>query len=136
MSETAQNDYPRRILEQLLWLRAAKAFDPKETAPGRGVWRWQFRAAGWPVVIDLDTSVHEIRVYHDRDEVAMAPVTTKLMAILLGGDLPPDTGEKVPSPDASIQELRKIVEHWKAGNARIFIRPPMKVGHADHGNRA
>lgn len=136
MPATAQIDLSRRILEQLLWLRAAGAFDPKETAPGRGVWRWQFRSGGWPVVFDLDTTVNEMRVYHDRDEVAMSPVTTKLMGILLGGAMPPDTGEKVPPAEETLRGLRELIAGWKSGNARIFIRPPVKVGHPDHGNGA
>lgn len=133
---TAENDYPRRILEQLMLLRAAGAFAPAETAPGRNVWRWRFRAGGWPVDVDLDAVVLEIRVYHARDEVAMAPVPANVMRILLGKEEPPQPGEPIPAPEAILAELRRIVAHWKAHNARIFIQPPRKVGHPDAWNRA
>ena len=133
---TAENDYPRRILDQLMLLRAANAFTPTETAPGCAVWRWRFRAGGWPLDIDLDAVVLAVRVYHGRDEVAMAPVPEKVMHILLGREPPPHPGETIPSPEAILAELRRIVAHWKANNARIFIQPPMKVGHPDAWNKA
>jgi hypothetical protein len=136
MPPTAANDYERRILEQLLLLRAAGGFEPAETAPGRGVWQWTFRAGGWPVDVILDTHVLEVRVYHGRDEVAMGRVPEPAMNLLLGR-VPVDTGgEKVPAPAEIVAELRRIISAWKEGNARIFIRPPAVVGHPDNWNRA
>lgn len=136
MPETAQIDITRSILEQLLLLRLAGAFSPTETTPGCGVWNWRFRSGGWPVDVVLDRTVMELRVYHGRDEVAMGRVTDRAMDLVLGREVLPRTAEPVPSAEETLAELRKIVARWKAGNARIFISPPHKVGHPDNWNRA
>jgi hypothetical protein len=135
MPDTPQNEYELRILEQILGLRAAGAFQPAESAPGRGVWNWRFRAGGWPVDVVLDETVLEMRVYHGRDEVAMGRVPAPAMAVLLGR-APAPNGSAAPSGDACLAELRKVVADWKSGNARIHIVPPVKVGHPDHWNGA
>jgi hypothetical protein len=127
--------YAARIVDQLLRLRAANALPLVESAPGRGVWRYGFRAAGQPVSIDLDTTVLCVRVYHHRDEVAMGVVTPSVMETLLGkrpvaDDVPKSTEA------ACVAELRKIVAEWRDGNARIYMRPPATVGHPDNWNRA
>lgn len=136
MTETPQNAHARRILEQLLRLREAQALDLRETAPGRGVWKWRFRAGGWPVDVVLDSNVLEMRVYHDRDEVAMSRVPSPVMDRLVARELPPASGDRRPSADEAVAALREVVADWKRGNARIFIRPPAVVGHPDRGNGA
>jgi hypothetical protein len=124
-----------RILEQLLRLRAAGALPLVESAPGRGVWRYGFRAAGQPVSIDLDTTVLCVRCYHDRDEVAMGTVTPSMMDTLLGKrPVPADVAKS--SEAECLAELRKIVAEWRDGNPRVYMRPPETVGHPDNWNRA
>jgi hypothetical protein len=136
MPEASQKDYGRHILEQLLLLRAAGAFEAKESAPGRGVWNWRFRAGGWPVDVVLDENVLEMRVYHARDEVAMCRIPEPALRVLLGRAPAPQAGGALPSADETLAALRAIVAGWKAGNARIFIQPPVTVGHPDTWNRA
>jgi len=135
MSTPPATDRCRDFVEQLLRLRAVGAFAPQEDAKTRGIHRWRFRAGGWPVDVDLDTTVLELRVYHGRDEVAMGRVPERAMAMLLGREPVPADGAR-PDADAVVAELRRLVADWKSKNARIFIRPPVKVGHPDHGNRA
>lgn len=128
------SDRHRHVVEQLLALRTAGALDFRETAPGRGIWKWSFRAGGWPVDVLLDESVLEVRVYHARDEVAMGRVEPAALAVLLGRAAPP-AGERA-SADEAMAGLRAIVAEWKKGNARIFISPPRTQGHPDNWNRA
>lgn len=128
------DDYGRRVLRGLLSLRAAGALDLKETAPGRGIWRTSFRAAGWPISIDVDASVLEVRVYHSRDEVTMGRVAGDTLDQLLGrAPVPAGTPKDAA---AAWAELRAVVADWKRDNPRIFIRQPETVGHPDHHNRA
>lgn len=134
MPDAPENDYARRFLEQTLLLRAAGGFEPREAAPGSGLWRWQFRSGGWPVDVVLDENVLEIRVYHGRDEVAMGRCPEPAMQVLLGRAPAPRDG--APSAAETTAALRGLVAEWKKGNARIFIQPPAKVGHPDHWNRA
>jgi len=123
------------ILDQLLRLRAINALPLVETAPGRGVWRYGFRCAGQPVTIDLDTTVLCIRVYHDRDEIAMSATTPEMMDTLFGKrPVPADVPKS--SEAECVAALRKIVAEWRDGNARIYMRPPAQVGHPDNWNRA
>src|SRR5262245_13152479 len=135
MSRVPTDPYAVRILEQLLSLRAAGALPLVESAPGRGIWRYGFRAAGQPVSIDLDTTVLCLRVYHARDEVAMGPVPEAVMDALLGRKPVPD-GVPKAAPADTLAELRKIVADWREGNPRIYMTPPETVGHPDNWNRA
>jgi hypothetical protein len=134
---TAENDYGNRILEQLLRLREAGALRLTEVAPGRNVHRYLFRAGGWPVSIDLDATVCELRAYHHRDEIVMGHrVGEQVLDILLGRKpYPASGGPRVPEAEC-LAELARIVAHWKAGNPRIFMQPPVKVGHPDNWNGA
>jgi hypothetical protein len=135
MSRQPKDPFAIRIIEQLLRLRAANALPLTEIAPGRGVWRYAFRVGGQPVTCDLDTIVLEIRVYHHRDEVAMSPLTSELMAMLLGR-IPMNTELPAGTEADIVRELRKVIVDWRDGNARIFMRPPVKVGHPDNWNHA
>ncbi len=123
------------IVEQLLPLRAAGALPLVESAPGRGVWRYAFRAAGQPVTIDLDATVLTLKCYHDRDEVAMSAVAPETMDVLLG-KRPVPAGVAKATEAECVARLRKIVADWRAGNARIYMRPPATVGHPDNWNHA
>lgn len=135
MPKLPHDEFARRILEQLLRLRAAGALPLAETAPGRGVWRWSFRAAGQPVDIDLDTTVLCLRCYHWRDEVAMGPIAPETMEVLLGRrPVPADTGKATEAE--CVAELRRIVADWRAGNPRIYMQPPATAGHPDNWNGA
>lgn len=135
MPKAPTDPYAVRILEQLLGLRAANALPLVESAPGRGIWRWGFRAAGQPVSIDLDTTVLCLRVYHARDEVAMSPVPPALMDVLVGKKpVPPDV--KRASEAECVAELRRTVADWRRDNPRVYMRPPETVGHPDNWNRA
>jgi hypothetical protein len=133
MTDIPAKDFVPRALDALLALRAAGAFDPRETAPGSGVWRWAFRAAGWPVTVDLDGGVLCLRMVHDRDEVAMGRVPGKVMDALLGAAPPPPCSA---TAEEAMSALRALVSDWKEGNARLGIVPPVKVGHPDNWNRA
>lgn len=133
MPDTEAKDYGPRTLEALVALRAAGAFHPEEVQPGLGVWRWTFRSAGWPVVVDLDANVLSLRMVHGRDEVAMARVPARTMDVLLGA-------RPAPAPaggaDDALAALRGVVSAWKRMNPRLFLSPPQKVGHPDNWNRA
>jgi hypothetical protein len=135
MSPVPTDPYAVRILEQLLRLRAAGALPLVESAPGRGIWRYGFRAAGQPVSIDLDTTVLCLRVYHARDEVAMGPVPEAVMDALLGRKPVPADVPKTPPAD-TLEELRRVVADWRDGNPRIYMQPPETVGHPDNWNGA
>jgi hypothetical protein len=135
MPRLPSDPYAVRMLEGLLRLRAAGGLGFAETAHGRGIWRWRFRAGGDVVVVDLDTTVLEMRCYHNRDEVAMGHVPQSVMDALLGRAPPPPAVPKA-DPAAVLAELREVVADWRRGNARIDIRPPVKVGHPDNWNGA
>ncbi len=130
------DDIPSRILWQLLCLRAVGAIEFAETARGSGVFRYGFRAGGWPVTIDLDTGVVEMRVYHARDEVAMVRVPEKALYQLLGRIPMPVGAQTTGTAESALAELRNAIAEWKRENPRIFILPPSKVGHPDNWNRA
>ncbi|MCG3134007.1 MAG: hypothetical protein HMLKMBBP_01276 [Planctomycetes bacterium] len=140
MTKTSENaaasrtDLGSRIVRGLLSLRAAGALELRETAPGRGIFRTGFRAAGWPVSMDVDASVLEIRVYHSRDEVAMSRVSGTVLDQILGRSPVPAGTPKDAA--AAWSELRAVVADWKRDNPRLFIRPPEKAGHPDNWNRA
>jgi hypothetical protein len=135
MSRVPTDPFALRMMEQLLRLRAAGALPLVESSPGRGIWRFGFRAAGQPVSIDLDTTVLCLRCYHARDEVAMSPVPEAVMDALLGKRPVPDDVPKTAPSDA-IAEMRKIVADWREGNPRIYMQPPATAGHPDNWNRA
>jgi hypothetical protein len=135
MPKAPHDVFARRILEQLVRLRAAGALPLVETAPGRGVWRWGFRAAGQPVSVDLDATVLCLRVYHARDEVAMSPVDVATMDVLLGKAPVPADVTKATEAEC-VAELRKVVADWREGNPRIYMQPPATVGHPDNWNDA
>jgi hypothetical protein len=135
MVHAPTDPYARRILEQLLRLRAANALPLVETAPGRGIWRYVFRAAGQPVEIDLDLTVLSLRCYHARDEVAMSPVPPATMEALLGRrPVPADVAKSTEAE--CVAELRKTVADWREGNPRIYMKPPDTAGHPDNWNHA
>jgi hypothetical protein len=127
--------FAARLLDQLLRLRAGGALPLVETAPGSGVWRWGFRAGGQPVTTDLDTTVCELRCYHDRDEVSMSPVRPGTMEMLLGKAPMPGDVPKTTEADG-VAEMRRIIKDWREDNPRLYMRPPVKVGHPDNWNRA
>jgi hypothetical protein len=131
MPKEPHDAFARRILEQLVRLRAANTLPLAETAPGRGVWRWGFRAAGQPVSVDLDTTVLCLRVYHARDEVAMGPVDVATMDVLMG-KRPAPAGVAKATEAECVAELRRIVADWRLGNPRIYMQPPATAGHPDN----
>lgn len=135
MTKIPTDPFALRIFEQLLRLRASNALPLVESAPGRGIWRFGFRAAGQPVSIDLDTTVLCIRVYHQRDEVAMSSVPPGLMDVLLGKKPVPAEISKATEAEC-IAELRKIVADWRLDNPRIYMRAPATAGHPDNWNGA
>jgi hypothetical protein len=135
MPRFPKDPFGRRMLGELLRLRAIGALPLVETAPGRQIWRYAFRVGGQRVSVDLDATVLEMRCYHHRDEVAMCAVPVELMDVLLGrrpvpSDVP--TGEE----GAIVAELRRIVGEWRDDNPRLYMQPPVKVGHPDNWNRA
>ena len=135
MPKAPHDVFARRIVEQLLRLRAGNALPLVETAPGRAIWRWGFRAAGQPVSVDLDMTVLCLRVYHARDEVAMSPVDVATMEVLTG-KRPVPAGVAKATEAECVAELRKIVADWRAGNPRIYMQPPATAGHPDNWNGA
>jgi hypothetical protein len=127
--------YAARILDALLRLRAGGALPLAESAPGRGVWRYGFRAAGQPVTIDLDITVLCLRCYHDRDEVAMSPVPPATMDVLLGRKpVPADVPKSAEAEGVAM--LRQVIADWREDNPRLYMRPPATAGHPDNWNRA
>ena len=130
-----RSPFAARIIEELLRLRAVGALLLRETAPGRGVWCYRFRAAGQPVDVDLDATVLSLRCYHARDEVAMCPVPPATMDALLGRREVPADVEKSTEAQC-VENLRKIVAEWREGNPRIYMRPPATAGHPDNWNGA
>ena len=77
----------------------------------QGVSRWTFRAGGWPIQIDLDETVLEMRVYMGRQVVATGRVAAAVMSALLGRT-PIDTGGAVQADDC-IAALREIIGDWR-----------------------
>lgn len=134
MTVPPEFDTVRRIVDQLLALKGAGALDAVATSPGSSVWRWRFRAGGWPIDVVIDQSVLEVRVYHGRDEVAMGRIPEHVANALIAASGPgtPDHA----AADAAIARLREVVAEWKSMNARIYIQPPVKVGHPDNWNDA
>jgi hypothetical protein len=133
MPETPAKEYTARTIEALLALRAHGAFRPAETAPGRGVHRWEFRAGGWPVSVDLDANVLSIRVYLGREEITMGRVPGAAMDALLGRAPPP---KPLCGEEQALEALREVVAEWRDMNPRLFMSPPSKVGHPDNWNGA
>lgn len=135
MPRSTQDRFGRALLAQLLRLRAGNALPLAETKPGRGIWRWGLRVGGQRVEIDLDATVREMRCYHDRDEIAMSPLSPETMDVLLGRRPVPAGIEKGDESEIA-GEIRKIVAEWRDGNARLYMRPPAKAGHPDNWNHA
>lgn len=126
--------FAERILEQLLRLRAAHALPLEPLTNPEGVHRWTFRAGGWPIQVDLDETVLEMRVYHDRQTVATGRVPANVMGALLGRSAI-DAGGAV-SPEDCMAALRAIVADWRRNNARVFMEPPRVARHPDGWNNA
>ena len=136
MRATPVTGFGDRIVRALLRLRAAGALEAPEVPGVRGVFRYPFLSGGWPVTIDIDRNVLEVRGYHDRDEIVMHRVTVPVMEMLLGERPLAESIERLDDPDEPVRELRQVVADWKSGNPRLFMRPPVKVGHPDNWNRA
>lgn len=124
-----------RILHQLLALHQAGGLALAETGPRSGVFRFGFRAGGWPVTVDLDTTVLELRAYYAGtvEVVATGPVPERIMQRLTS---PRSGGVDGAKAKAAKDELRRIVAEWKNRNARIFMRPPAVARHPDGWNNA
>ena len=129
-----QSGYADRILEQMLKLRAAHALPLRQLESPAGLSRWTFRADGWPVQIDLDDTVRELRVYTGRQVIATARVDADVISALLGRR-PIDAGGAV-SADDCIAALRGIVADWRRRNARVHMSSPRVARHPDGWNRA
>lgn len=123
-----------RILEQILKLRSAHALPLHALDTPQGVHRWTFRAGGWPVQIDLDETVFEMRVYSGRQVIATGRVSPEAMTALLGRR-PIDPGGAV-SVDDCLAALREIIADWRRRNARVFMEPPRVARHPDGWNNA
>jgi len=126
--------YNERILEQLLRLRAAHALPLRALEAPTGVSRWTFRAGGWPIQVDLDETVLEMRVYAGRQTISTGRVPPTVMSALLGRR-PIDTGGAVAADDC-VAALREIVADWRRRNARVFMEPPRTARHPDGWNNA
>lgn len=127
--------YARRLQRELLRLRKAGAFTPQEVPGVRDVFRYQFRAAGWPIVVDLDSTVLEIRAYRDNDTIAVGPVTATVMSMLLGRLPLPDDFPQTSAKDA-MNDLRTVVREWAEKNARVHMSSPNVARHPDGWNNA
>lgn len=130
---TTEPDFEHMILEGIVALWNAGELKLKETPPGSGVHRYRFRAGGWPIDVDLDTTVLGLRVYHGRDVVANGSLSEPLMMALVGeGGPPPGQG----SASEAIARLRTAVSRWKDENARLGITSPHVARHPDGWNNA
>ena len=87
----------------------------------QGVSRWTFRAGGWPIQIDLDETVLEMRVYMGRQVVATGRVAAAVMSALLGRT-PIDTGGAVQADDC-IAALREIIGDGAAISPTVTTSP-------------
>ena len=135
-SQHRQGDtrFSERIIEQLLRLRAAHAFPLRELESPEGLSRWKFRAGGWPIQIDLDETVLEMRVYNGRQTISTGRVSAQVMSAL-HGRTPIDAGGAV-SPEDCLTALRAIIADWRSKNARVFMAPPRVARHPDGWNNA
>ncbi len=124
-------DIAQEFLQHLIELWRAGGLRLGETARGSGVHRFSFRAGGWPIVVDLDTTVLEMRAYHQRDGIATRGVPARVMRALVTED---------PKGDGSVKDaldaLRGTVRRWKQDNARLYVRSPDVARHPDGWNRA
>jgi hypothetical protein len=134
-SEHSANDFSTRILEQVLKLRAADAFDLQAKPEAKGLYTWSFRSGGWPVEVHLDEIVLEMRVYHGRHTISTGRVPPRLFPVLTGEAPVPGGGAGV-SADESLAALRAIVGDWKRKNPRVFMEPPRTARHPDGWNNA
>jgi len=133
-TKTQETRYADRILEQLVKLCAASASTPfaRLESPD-GIWRFTFRAGGWPVQVDIDSTVLEVRVYHGRQVIAMGRVTAPVFAALTGAE---PLAKGSASADECIAALRAIVADWRRRNARVYMEPPRVARHPDGWNNA
>ena len=121
-----------RVLNALLDLKEAGSLPLAQTKPGSGVWRFTFRAAGWPISVDLDTTVCMLRAYHGNDVIATGRVSERAIDALVEGAERP-----APPPDrASLDGLRAVVRDWKNSNAWIYTKSPDVARHPDGWNNS
>ncbi len=121
------------LARDLLALKAAGGLTLTETGPRSGVHRYAFRVGGWPIVIDIDETVLELRAYFDRDALATGRLRPEAMDALLGHTDLPSTGT---SAKEARDSLRGTVRRWLDGNARLFVKSPAVARHADNWNNA
>lgn len=125
--------YCERLLRALLTLKSAGSLPLEQTAPGSGVWRFRTRAAGWPVVIDLDSTVFGLRAYHGNDVIATGAVSEQVLGALI------EDGAKAaaaPPGREALADLRAVIADWKSANARIFMKAPDVARHPDGWNNS
>jgi len=133
---TDTTDFSKRILEQVLRLRAADALDMQPLTDPQGLFTWTFRASGWPIEVHLDETVLEMRVYHGRHTISTGRVPPRLFPALVGAaPLPAGSGDGI-SADECLAELRAIVADWRRKNPRVFMEPPRTARHPDGWNNA
>jgi hypothetical protein len=130
MTTATDKPYHERIQEHLLALKEGGTLPLAESEAGSGIWRFRARAAGWPIDIDLDTTVLEVRAYHGNDLVATGRVRAPIMKALVE-----PTDARAPGKD-DLAPLRATVRHWKESNARIFMKSPDVARHPDGWNQA
>lgn len=128
-AETIQ--YDAQIQECLLALKEAGALPLVQSSPDSGVYRFRMRAGGWPIDVDLDDTVLEIRAYHGNDTIA----TGRVRDVVMAGLLENPTEGRTPTRD-ELAPLRAVVSDWKQRNARIFMNSPDVARHSDGWNNA
>jgi hypothetical protein len=131
MTTDTANRFHVRVQECLLQLAEFGALPLIESDPDSEVFRIRFRSAGNSVDIDLDRTVLEIRVYHERDVLTTGRVREEIMDALLG------TGAGARQPTrAELAPLRQVVQDWKSRNARMYMRSPDVARHPDGRNNS
>lgn len=120
-----------RVQECLLELAGLGALPMVETDPDSDLFRMRFRCAGNTVEIDVDRTVLELRVYHERDVVT----TGRMREEVLDAVLKASSGARQPTR-AELAPLRQVIEDWKSHNARIYMRSPDVARHPDGRNNA
>ena len=131
MASAAPNQLDARIQECLLALKEAGALPLRQSAPDSGVFRFRLRAGGWPIDVDLDDTVLEVRAYHGNDTVA----TGRVREVVMNGLLENPGDGRQPTRE-ELAPLRAVVSDWKKSNARIFMNSPHVARHSDGWNNA
>lgn len=127
--------FHRRLQHQLLRLRSAGALALEEVPGVRDVHRFRFRVGGHSIVIDLDSTVLELRAYRGNDTIAVGPVESDVMSTIVGR-LPMPSDYPTATAEEARADLRSVVSEWARKNARVHMSSPDVARHPDGWNHS